>query len=334
MPEQVAQADANATSVQDAGISSVLNDISEPRSANADAINIVDDEPGKVAGAKTDADGKTVAADKGKVDGVKDGQDGKPVLGADGKPILKDGAADDDRFDKHPRFQELIKGRKEDSETIKNLSQQLDTVMKIIGGKAPQDGKPPVVEDDKPIIPYKDISGMSDEELHEWQEDDIKGYEANRLAQFVHEARMILKGEARENAQRSEQETLQESIKKTYQEYEKDNPEFRKMWDSGEIGKHMKDVLQKTGRRIDAITSHELLTREKVLTAERAKTAKETEDRVIKNFQAKRNAQVLDGGGGRTPSPNENPELVDTKQHGGLMSVLASRLKGMRTASG
>ena len=155
MPEEVVN-DANATSVQDAGISSVLNDISEPRSTSADAINIVDDEPGKAVGTKTDADGKPIADDKVKADD--EGKDGKPVLGADGKPVLKDGATDDDRFDKHPRFQELIQGRKEDSETIKNLAQQLETVMKILGGKSPVDGKASdgATDDDKPTIPYKD----------------------------------------------------------------------------------------------------------------------------------------------------------------------------------
>jgi len=330
MPEQVANADANATSVQDAGISSVLGDISEPRSTSADAINIVDDEPGKAAGTKTDADGKPLGTDDTKKDDVKVGQDGKPVLGADGKPILKEGAAEEDRFDKHPRFQELIQGRKEDSETIKNLSQQLETVMKIIGGKTP-DAKATdaAATDDKPTIPYKDITQMSKEQLLEWQEDDPHGYAANLYAQMLHEARGQLKREQKETSTRTEQETRTESIKKTYLKYAEKNPDFNPMWKSGEIQKFMGE---NPGH--NAISAHRELTLEKVLTAEREKVAKETEARVIKNFQAKKNAQVLDGGGGRTPSPNENPELVDTKQHGGLITALANRLKASRAAAG
>ena len=267
-------------------------------------------------------------ADDTKKDDVKDGQDGKPVLGADGKPVVKDGA-DDDRFDKHPRFQELIQGRKEDSETIKTLSQQLDTVMKIIGGKQPVDGKAPAADDDKPTIPYKDITQMSKEQLLEWQEDDPHGYAANLYAQMLHEARGQLKREQKEGAAKTERETHQESVKKTYTKYAEKNPDFNDMWTSGEIKKFMD-----ANPGHNAISAHRELTLEKVLTAEREKTAKETEARVIKNFQAKRNAHVLDGGGGRTPSPNENPELVDTKQHGGLISALANRLKASRAAAG
>jgi len=321
MPETVVT-DANATSVQDAGISSVLNDISEPRSTSADTINIVDDEPGKAAGTKTDADGKPLGTDDTKKDDVKDGQ-----VGADGKPILKEGAAEEDRFDKHPRFQELIQGRKEDSETIKNLSQQLETVMKIIGGKTP-DAKEAATED-TPVIPYKDITGMTKEQLLEWQEDDPHGYAANLYAQMLHEARGQLKREQKETSTRTEQETRTESIKKTYLKYAEKNPDFNPMWKSGEIQKFMGE---NPGH--NAISAHRELTLEKVLTAEREKVAKETEARVIKNFQAKKNAQVLDGGGGRTPSPNENPELVDTKQHGGLITALANRLKASRAAAG
>lgn len=324
MSEPVAS-DANATSgtedVRDAGISSVLGDVQEPRPANADAVSVVDDEPGKVVGAKPGEQ----APDEGgtKKDDVKDGEDGKG-----GKP--PEGA--DDRFDKHPRFQELIQGRNQDKEAIAALKAQVETLTAIASGKEPPKADAKAAADDDtppPPIPYRDITQMTKEQILEWMEDDPQGYEANRFAQFLHETMVYQHRAGKQSAAKAEQDAARASVQKTYEQYEKDNPDFRPMWDSGEI---MKFLDANPGH--NPISAHQLLTAEKRVQAAAEKAAKEAEERVVKNFQAKRGAQVLDGGPGRTPAPTEHAELTDTKEKGGLMHVLAGRLQAMRSAAG
>jgi hypothetical protein len=87
----------------------------------------------------------------------------------------------------------------------------------------------------------------------------------------------------------------------------------------------------------NAISAHMVLTKTKEsvdldskIKEAVAKAVKETEARVVKNFQAKRNATVLDGGtaGGAPTEPDA--ELQNTKERGGITNVLASRLRSLR----
>jgi hypothetical protein len=85
-----------------------------------------------------------------------------------------------------------------------------------------------------PPMKYKDITKLTKEELIEWFEDDPKGYEANRFAQFVTEAEIVL-------AKRAEAKMKTTTVKSTFDQYGQSNPDFQQLWDSGQIQQYMKD---------------------------------------------------------------------------------------------
>ena len=222
------------------------------------------------------------------------------------------------RYDKDPRWQEIMKARDEAMERAIRAEAKLDTYEKK--PMLPV-GKPPEPEE----LPYKDITKMSKEELIEWFEEDPVGFVANQQAQMLHEARQTLKAEA-------EQEKTTKSVQETFENYMKEHEDFNKMWESGEISKYMEEH---PGH--NAISAHMILTKTKESTdveskikAAYEKGFKEAEAKVVKNFQAKRNATVLDGGtaGGAPTEPDA--ELQNTKERGGLNKVIAERLARLR----
>jgi hypothetical protein len=300
--EEQAAIDANETSMEmDAGISSVLGDNIDPNAEHADITPLIDDGPGQMVG-------------------VKDGED----------PLDKGKAGDEDldRFDKIPRFQELIQSRQKDAETIAVLKAQIETLAAVVGkGNTPPQAQQQT-EEDKPTIPYRDVTQLSKEELLEWQEDDPHAYAANLYAQMLHETRTQLKREQRETDTKAAQVKTETSVRKTYEAYEVKNPDFRAMWDSGAITKYMDE---NPGH--NAISAHMAMTEEGRIQAATVKAAKEAEAKVVKNFQAKRGAQVLGTGPGRTAGATTDQGLTDTKLHGGLMNVLSQRLKSIRDAA-
>jgi hypothetical protein len=184
----------------------------------------------------------------------------------------------------------------------------------------------PTGEDGEPL--FKDITTMTAAEVREWQEDDPIGFAKNleemtlfRISQKAHQSQQAEIRKA----------TVAE-ISKTFDEYAKDNPDFNEMWEKGELQAYM---TANPGN--NAISAHMKLTEQKRIDAAVAKAVKETEERVIKNFQAKRNATVIDAGTvSRTAGEDGiDPALKNTKQFGGLTSVLANKLaEGRRRAAG
>lgn len=306
---EIIAADANATDAGNpaaAGASSASGDMNEPTPGSADSIPIDGaDVPVKDAGAGT---GKK--PDEKPVDGKPAGDPGKGAA-AEAKPYHQD-----------PDWQRMIKERDDAKGAMQTMQAKIDTLEKIIGGKAaPGEGAKPDAE--KPT--FKDITQMSKEELLEWQEDDPKGYAANMKAQVLWEARQELKAEQEAQSAQSTQEQRNALIGKTFKSFEEKNPDFRPMWDSGELKKFM---TENPGH--NAISAYHELTFEKRLKAAVdeavAKTTKEVEERVTANFKAKRNAEVLGtGDGGLPPGPDDDQSLKDTKSHGGLINTLVER---------
>jgi hypothetical protein len=170
----------------------------------------------------------------------------------------------------------------------------------------------------EPAAPtYKDITTMSKEELIEWQEDDPHGYAANLYRQFVAEKAM-------EDAQKAKQSTVQQ----TFKTYEEKNADFRQMWDSGKIQEFM---AANPGH--NAISAHMALTETTRIEAAVAKATKEAEERITKNFLAKRNAQVISDGGVIKDANDTADELKNPQKYGGATSALTARLERMRAAA-
>lgn len=225
--------------------------------------------------------------------------------------------ADLDRFDKHPRFQEL-------NQKVKDLQEKLQAALTP---KEEAAAKATAKADEAKGLPYKDITTMSKEELLEWQEDDPVGYAANLYQQIHHESREALKREAEEAEQQKANAQRTETVKATYQKYEAENPDFREMWDSGKIKEFMD-----ANPGHNAISAHMAMTSEARIKAAVEKAAKETEARVIANFKAKRNAEVISDGG--TVKESGIPdELKNPDKYGGTTQALAARLERMRQAA-
>jgi hypothetical protein len=217
----------------------------------------------------------------------------------------------EDRFDKHPRFQQLLKERDEARLEKAKLEGRLEG--------APRPAAPVV-------LPFKDISALTAEQIREWQEDDPKGFAENLKIQARYEAEGAVRQEINSRIAR---ETEQGGLRKTYDTFESKNPDFRPLWDSGEI---IKFIEANPGH--NPMSAYQAMTFEKRVADAVEKAKKEAEEEVTKRFQAKKKATVLSGGPAGAPRTEEDPALSDTKKHGGLNAVLADKLAAMRRAGG
>lgn len=222
---------------------------------------------------------------------------------------------DDARFDKLPRFQELIQSKNDLKNQLKTLQTKVDEGL-----------KPKETEDPD----YKDVSKLTAEEIREWMDEDPVAYTANIAKQIRAEV-------MKDVDEKSSQRTHEDQVFKTLDNYAAKNKTFDPMWDSGEIQKFM-----------NKNPGHNAMSAHMALTAEGAakdvetqikeaveKAQKETEERVIKNFKAKKGAHVLSSGPTTTGTVQGKiaPELKDPKKFGGVNTVLAARLKERRQAA-
>ena len=236
----------------------------------------------------------------------------------------------DDRFDKHPRFQELLRERDNFKLELEKIKGQLS----VLTPNQQQQAKADAAAAEAQKLPYKDITQMTKEELLEWQEDDPKGYAANLYQQMLHETMQTIQREQEAARQRYMQQQQQQGVKTSYENYAKANPDFMEKWNAGEIQRFM----DAHGPLIapNAITAHALMQATELLMqaderikAEVAKAVKETEERVRRNFQAKRNAEVISDEG--TVKMDGVPdELKNPEKYGGATAVGAMRLARMR----
>lgn len=258
----------------------------------------------KTEGAAEDAqDGKGDVDEKieTKTPETKEGEDEKT------KP-----SGEEDRFDKHPRFQEL-RTRAETAEgRVSQLEKKLDDFMASQTKQTPTE------------LPYKDVSKMSAEELLDWQSDDPQGYYANILKQAEHN--LSLKFE-----QSLDQRTNENAIVTTYNTFAEKNPDFDAMWDKGVL-----ETFMGKNPGHNAISAYYALTMEDRIQEAVDKAVKDAEGKFVKNQRAKRESKSLDAGPqttGTKDAPVET-ELQDTKKFGGPVAVMAKRLKQRRAQAG
>ena len=231
---------------------------------------------------------------------------------------------DETRFDKHPRWQQMLQEREQAKQTADQeriARAKLEGELEALKRQPPAE-KPPVKTD------YKDITALTAEEIAEWQATDPKGFAANMYAQVKAEAMTQMQESLK--AER-EQEKNRISIEKTYKEFEDKHKDFKPMWDSGEI---VKFIEANPGH--NPISAYQAMTyenrMEKAIEEARAKAIKETEEKVNKNWQAKRTARVLGAGPSGTGTETEDKELKDVKTQGGIYNVLAKRLDRLRAS--
>lgn len=219
--------------------------------------------------------------------------------------------ADNDRFDKHPRFQKLITGNRTLKEQIAQQAQQIKALQKPTKEKAPK---------------YIDMGEKSNAELTEMFEESPQTFVRNIAKQLNAEIRGEVLSEVQETIAADKEQVEQKAIERTYTKYAQDHSDFNQLWDNGQIQDYMDE---NPGH--NAISAHMALTKEvetkAAIDEAVAQAVKDTEVKTAKNLKAKKKAKVLGSGPsytghavGQTPD-----ELKDTKKYGGLVASLTAR---------
>lgn len=221
-----------------------------------------------------------------------------------------------DRLDKHPRFKEVIEEKnryKAEAEEARLKTAKIEAELEILKSMM-QDKKP-----ETQTKAFVDITQMTDDEISEKLATDPKWFAANMYRQIREEVVADLRAEERAAKQ-------QEMTRKTYETYEKENPDFVSMWQKGEIQKFLE-----THPGHNPISAHMVLTREAREREKIAQAKKEAEEEVEKRFRAKQKAAVLGSGPSATGRPSLDKELANTKDKGGFVNVMAERLRLLRS---
>ena len=214
----------------------------------------------------------------------------------------------DERFDKSERFQEMNARIKEYDTAIKTLTAQVQQL------SPKESGEPSALSK---------LADMDDEEIRDQLDEKPKEF----LMELINATRAdtISRIEGMSQAK-----TVESAIDRTFDDYSKENETFAGMWQSGKIKRYMDEH---PGH--NAMSAHQVLTRESREKALIEKITKETEARLTKQFRAKGHAKTLSSGPSGAASRGGDeiaPELKDTKKFGGVVSVITQRLKDRRQA--
>ena len=163
---------------------------------------------------------------------------------------------------------------------------------------------------------------MEESEIQDWMDEKPKAYQENLIKQIRADVMQEVKAEMGQASQESQ-------VMKTFDAYAGENKSFDPMWESGEIQAFMN---KHPGH--NAMSAHAAITLESRIKEAVEQARKETEEKVIKNFKAKKGAIVLGGGPASTGTAQDRiaPELKDPKKYGGNTTVLAERLAARRRA--
>jgi hypothetical protein len=234
------------------------------------------------------------------------------TLKTDDSGQTKDGEDSEEvPFHKHPRWQEVLTEKEQLKSEITSIREEM---------KRLQEGTVQAKGQEK--LPYIDITTMDPDKLRDWNIEDPKGYAANLYAQMRYE---LFNEVEQKTGKQKYQEKFQEDVKA----YKEKHPDFETMLSNGEIGKFLNDHPAH-----NPISAHQLLTAEKKLNEAIKAAKKEEREETLKQLRAKKHSQVLGSGPVVSRGPAEETELTNTKQKGGLTSVLADRLQAMRRKAG
>jgi hypothetical protein len=224
-----------------------------------------------------------------------------------------DDKGDADRFDKHPRFIELNERVKAAEEGLASAQLENRQMREELTQSQEEGGKKEGPSQD---VPFKRVEDMADDDVLEWMQEDPKGYHRNVVAQVKHEMGQSLN-------EQLEVKDYENQVEHTFSSFAKENPDFDKMWDTGELKRFMDN---NPGH--NAISAFLLLTGETATQTKIDEAVKEAEDKAAQSQKTRRESQLLASGPSSASSrvTSDVPvELKDTKKHGGLTSVLARR---------
>ena len=306
-------------------------DVSGPESSSGDASDV---QPPENKGAEPS--GETLKTDQG----APKGDAGKPAkedAGTEGKepPKAETQPEDDTRFDKHPRWQEMLRERNAERERAIALEAELKAHKELMAkrdesaqkGKAEQPPAKDYEAEFKRLDKALDNGDISVDE-HRSQSGKLFREQAREEAKALAEERVnaVLK-EYREKERQRVEEERHRAIRDKQAKWLAENPKFTELVKDGTLEKIKKE---------DPFGLHDDYSAYLVWKAgeEKAAAVKEAEEKHKANLKAKREAQTLTAGPAVTPSEPVDPTLKDSKKFGGRTSVLAEKLAAMRRAAG
>jgi len=191
-----------------------------------------------------------------------------------------------------------------------------DSINKLLGGlKEFNDSLTTMKKGDKTTDSGKDVGGKVSD-LLAMEHDDLVDLISQDPKNFVAQLTKSISGElTQQMEERSTTDRYNRQVEETFSGYAKDNPDFEKMWDSGEL----KTYMDKNPGH-NAISAHMMLTINKRI--EDAK--KEGEQKAINDFKTKKQNQVLGSNGSVSPITRSDKALKSMSR-GNAVSSIAER---------
>jgi hypothetical protein len=212
---------------------------------------------------------------------------------------------EDVRFDKHPRFQQLIREKNEYKQMLSELKKEIEELKQA---KTENKGFDP--------------KQLDTEKLLELQTEDPKAF----LELVSKSIREQVVNEIRAEQEKMLAEKTEREKENAFIKYAEENPDVLEMWESGVLQKFLEE-----NPHHNIISAHMYLTKENREAELKRQIEQELEKKYRERQVVRENARVLSN----TPPANHNvimpdPEISNTKKAGGLATVLARRLEAMR----
>lgn len=212
------------------------------------------------------------------------------------------------RFDKHPRFQQLIREKNEYKQMLSELKKEIEELKQSRTQQTAED--------------KFDLQSIDTEKLLELQTENPKEF----LELVTKSVREQVINEVKTEQERALQEKAERERENAYVKYAEEHPDVLEMWENGTLQKFLEE-----NPHHNIISAHMYLTQSNREAELRKQIQAELEEKYRQRQIVRENARVLSN----TPSANYNvaspdPEISNTKQAGGLATVLARRLEAMR----
>jgi len=222
-------------------------------------------------------------------------------------------------FHEHPRWKEVLEDR----------NYWRDVAQKAVAAQ-PQQQQPAQKEEE---LDFTDITTLSQDRIRDWQEEDPVGYARNLARQTAYETEKRVEQMLQARARQQQEEEFKGQVNRQLDAYAQKNSDFVQMFNAGTLQQF---IAQNPGHNL--ISAHQMLTAEKRQNdlQEAIKKAKEEGRREAeKNYLSKTKIRTIGTPperAGVATDHNGDDMLKDTKVHGGLVSVIASRLQRQRQA--
>lgn len=260
----------------------------------------------------------------------------------------KEKKGEEDRFDKNPRFQKLIRDKNEEKaahaktrEELAELKGEFKSLKEQIGKATPAKGKD-----------YENVLDKSADDIRAlFLEDggDIKSFLAGLGRQiraeviedlegkYVSEGKVkeIAKGALDDGMTEGQEKAQHKKIEAGYKAFADANEGFDEMWGSGDLEDYCDEHPEHTPISAYFVLKAEKDAKtleEKVAEAVEAKR-EEIEKEVREELKTKKVTRSLGGGPASEPrSSADDPRLKNTKDHGGRTAVMTKRIQERRAS--